>query len=1089
MSKKSVEQIYIKLTPEEHILQRPDTYVGATVLQEKSMWCTTSIDPTNIKITKQNITYTPALLKLFDEILTNASDHVQRDQGVKTIKVNIDDDWNINVWNDGTGIPVVKHKEHNLYVPELIFGHLHTGSNYDDTEERYGAGRNGLGSKLVSLFSDKFIIETADKKKIYYQELTNNNKDKSKPIVKRSTKSFTSITYKADFTRLPLGDKTNSDNLKRLCLKRTIDIAAFNPNVKVYFNDTLINIKKIDDWCKLHLHTGSELFTEKINDNWTVGLAQTTTDKFEHCSIVNGNTTWQGGTHVDYIIKQVYSNLITLLTKGKNGLKIKPNDIKSKFHLFLICKIANPVFDTQTKENLTLKINDTALLSDAIFKKLIKSDIIQSILDWIELKEQAALRKVNSKSAGKILRVNKLIDAHKAGTTSGYKASLCIAEGDSAKGTIVSGLSVVGRDYWGVFPIKGRPLNVRNVPVSKIINNEEISNIIKIIGLVPGKKYTSLKELRYGKIVFFTDADTFGTSIKGLLINFIHKLWPELLELGFCYEFITPIVKAKKGKRVIDYYDLDKYNQDNLSGKLQGFKTKYYKGLGTISSTEIKEMFKNIDKHLIKFNYVQDRDSDTIDMLFNTKRASERKDWLNINQNFEHIPDKTNGLNEVSDFIDTEFIQFSHYDNEISIPELIDGFKPSQRKIMYGAFKRGLKTNVDGEIKVAQFGSYVAEQTHFAHGEANMYGTIVGMAQDFVGANNIPLLMPSGNFGSRANPAASASPRYIFTYMNNVTPYIFRKEDESILVDKFEDDHKIEPEYYLPIIPTVLVNGANGIGTGWSTDIPKYNAKSLIKIIRKKLANPDIKYKISPAYNGWNGDIVWDKEANRFITKGVYTLSKDKKQILITELPINMATEKYITLIDKLIDTKVLKKIVDNSTDTDINITVTVGEKINYSDLYKQLKLTTTLSLNNLHTFVNGKIKQWDNIEHLLDTWFDIRLEKYKERKIEHIKVENIRYNKYFNIVCFLNAVMQNKVIINKRSKSDIIKDLEHYEFDKIDDSYNYLLNIPIYHFSKEKYNEYKALAKEIKTNLEEYKKLSANELWDRELVELYNLL
>lgn len=1083
MAKKTIEDIYQKLTQEEHVLKRPDTYVGSTLIQDKAVW--TISDPNNINdfsIEKKNIKYTPAFLKLFDEILTNASDHVQRGGGVKNIKVNITKDWNISVWNDGTGIPIQIHKEHNIYVPELIFGHLLTGSNYDDTEERYGAGRNGLGSKLVSIFSSKFVIDCADGKKAYYQEFLDNLSIKTKPVIKTTTKSYTNITYTPDFTRLPIED--TSDNLLSMCIKRVIDIAVYNPTIKVYFNDKLININNIKDWCNLHISKDSELFYEEINDKWAIGLTQSNTDNFEQCSIVNGNTTWSGGTHVDFIMNQIVKRLTEELTKGKKGIKIKPIDIKNKFHLFLVCKIANPTFDSQTKENLTIKIKDKVELSDKLYKQLLKSEIIQSILEWVQMREQAALNKLNTKSAGKTIRVDKLVDAHQAGTVNGYKCALCIAEGDSARGTVLTGLSEVGRDYWGVFPIKGRPLNVRDVAVSKIINNDEISNIIKIIGLVPGKTYKDIKELRYGKIVFFTDADHFGISIKGLLINFIHKMWPELLSLGFCYEFITPIVKATKGKVLKEYYDIEKYKRDVELEKLNGFHIKYYKGLGTITAPEIKDMFKNIDKHLIQFKYEEKRDSDKIDMVFNSKRANERKEWM-TNYKGEILPDKFGKHNKIGEFIDTEFIQFSNYDNVISIPNMIDGLKPSQRKIMFGAFKRNLKD----EIKVAQFGGYIAEHTHYAHGENNLFGTIISMAQNFVCANNIPLFIAKGNFGNRRDPKSAASPRYIYTYLNPIVSLIFRKEDERILNYLYEDTDQIEPEYYLPIIPMLLVNGTSGIGTGWSTDIPKYNPLSLIQVIRKKLTKPDIRYAINPSYVGWNGDLDWNDDKNTYISKGIYTLSKNKKQVHITELPIDVSTDKYISILDKLCDDKKIKKYTDNSTDITIHITIDLIDNTKLSDLESILKLTNNISINNMNTFLDNKIVKWNSAEELLNTWFDIRLKYYEIRKTKWLKVLELQYKKYINILCFIKAVISNELIINNRKKSDIINDLTEMEFEMYNDSYDYLLNIPIYHLSKDKYDEYKQSAKNLKNDIQEYKQKTPSEIWDDELVELEKTL
>lgn len=1082
MAKISIEEEYKLLSQEEQILLRPDTTVGSIIEQEKNMWAVVNTtDLTNIQIRKQTLKYIPAFLKLFDEILTNASDHVQRGGGVKNIKVNITPEWQISVWNDGKGIPVTMHKEHNIWLPEMLLGRLNSGSNYNDKDERYGAGRNGLGSGLVSLFSSKFIIDCADGKNTYYQEISNNAKIRQAPIVKTSSKSYTSVTYITDFNRMPI--KGYEEATLKLCIKRVVDIAVYNPNVKVYFNNILININSVKDWCQMHLSENTELFTEIINDKWSVGLAKSNNDIFENCSIVNGNTTWVGGTHVDSIMNNIIKRLIEDLTKGNKGIKIKPADIKNSFHLFLVTRIANPIFDSQTKENLSIKIEDKVDISDKLYKALMKSEIIQSILEWVQMKEQMELNKMNKKVGGKTIRIEKLKDAHKAGTVDAYKCACLICEGDSASQTAIRGLSVVGRDYYGVFPLKGKPLNVRDSQILRITQNEELANIFQIIGLVPGKHYKNLAELRYGKIVFFTDSDIDGYSIKGLLINMIHKLWPELLELGFCYEFITPIIISKKGKDKKEYYDLNKYKEDKDAGKLQGWYSKYYKGLGTINAEEIKEMFSNLNKHLIRFNYDSIRDNDNIDKIFNKNRVQDRRDWL-LTYKGEIVPTKYNKPNEISDFFDTEFIQFSNGDNIRSIPQLIDGLKPSQRKILYAAFKK-LSINKREEMKVAQFGAYTAECSHYAHGEANLSGTIVNMAQDFIGTNNINIFMPSGEFGSRNNPNGAASPRYIFTYLNTLTKKIFRDEDNQILNYLDEEGYTIEPETYYPIIPLVLLNGATGIGTGWSTDIPKYSPDALIEVIKRKIKKPELKYKINPWYKDFLGDIDFNEEKNIYISKGIF--ERTKKGIIIKELPIEVWTDKYVSFLDKLCDDKVIKDYIDNSTDINIKIEIIFYPDTKWNDeqIESKLKLTSNISMNNMHTFFDNKIIKWNTAEELFNSWFNIRLEKYKIRKQKHTEYLTQQLNKQLYIYAFIEMIIKGDLIINKKTKDQIVKQLIDMEFEKYDDSYDYLLNVPVYWFSKEKLDSIKEDITNKKHNLKEYKSLEPGDIWTNELEEL----
>jgi DNA topoisomerase-2 len=559
-----------------------------------------------------------------------------------------------------------------------------------------------------------------------------------------------------------------------------------------------------------------------------------------------------------------------------------------------------------------------------------------------------------------------------------------------------------------------------------------------------------------------------GYHIKGLL-------------MGFCYEFITPIIVAKKGKDKKEYYDLNQYNKDKEANKLDGYNIKYYKGLGTILPDDMKLMFKDINKHLIKFNYDKERDNDTIDKIFNNKRANERKDWL-LDYKSDIVPNKFGKPNEISNFIDTEFVQFSNADNMRSIPQLMDGLKPSQRKILYAAFKRNLKD----EMKVAQFGAYVAEVTHYASGESNLSGTIVNMSQDFVGTNNINLFMPKGQFGSRQNPGASASPRYIFTHLNPITRKIYRQEDDEILNYLYEDEDQIEPNYYLPIIPMILVNGSDGIGTGWSTNIPKYSPDAIIQVIKKKLDKPEIKYKINPWYNKFIGDMDFNDEKGSYITYGSYT--KTKKGVIINELPIDCWTEKYISTLNKLCDDKVIKNYIDNSTDIKVNIEIIFNNDDKWKDeqIHQKLKLTSNINLSNMHTFVDNKMTKWSSAEDMLNDWFNLRLAYYSIRKEKRTIFLSKQYKKQQAIYQFIEQVINENIIINRKTKIQITKQLEDAGFPLFENTYDYLMNIQVYWFSKEKLDNIKEELDKKKEELKLYKSLEPKDIWKAELDELH---
>jgi DNA topoisomerase-2 len=599
MTKKlKVEEIYEKLSQREHVLRRPDTYVGSISAVEEKMYVADPDTLPNPTIQKELVKYSPAFIKIFDEIITNASDHYIRSGKVKYIKVTVEADC-ITVENDGPGIPIEMHKKENMWVPELIFFNLLAGSNFDDTEQRFVGGRNGLGSKLTCIFSKKFIVETADGKKKYrqivndnlYHNISDNDfkpyfDQHSAPKITPCDKTYTKITFYPDFERF--GMSGFDKDLIKILLKRTLDIAVYCPKAKVYFNGEVLPIKTMKDYMEMHLPEGSELFYEKLDNDWEVGIAKTQSESFEQVSIVNGITTYRGGTHVNYISLETSKDLAEMLTKGNKKMKVTWVDVKNKLFLFLICKIPNPTFDTQTKENLTNYINrdihNGCKLSESVLKKIMKSEIIQSILDYIELKEQQELNRLQKSLAS--VKVEKLIDAK------GKDRSECILgifEGDAA----LKGVRKVREpNKFGAFPLKGKFLNVSELNASTVIKNEEVKNLISAIGIQLGSKINQ-DSLRYGKIYIYSDADTDGDSIASLLINFFYKYWPELFDQGRIYKVLTPLLVAIKGKEKKYFYTEEDYHEWESTVNIKQWLVEYKKGLGALEDDEYELIINN----------------------------------------------------------------------------------------------------------------------------------------------------------------------------------------------------------------------------------------------------------------------------------------------------------------------------------------------------------------------------------------------------------------------------------------------------------------------------------------------------------------
>nr|NVI79310.1 topoisomerase 2 [Cucujiformia] len=450
----------------------------------------------------------------------NAADNKQRDPKMDCIKIDINAESNtISVYNNGKGIPVVTHKEEKMFVPTMIFGHLLTSSNYNDEEAKVTGGRNGYGAKLCNIFSTKFVVETASKefKKHFKQTWGSNMTKASEPKIKDfSGEEFTKITFCPDLEKFKMTELDN--NTVGLLSRRAFDVAASARGVKVFLNGSRIPVKNFKDYIELYVKEKEDnqgnplkIIYDQVDVRWEVGL--TISDKgFQQMSFVNSIATTKGGKHVDYVADMITKQLIEILKKkNKAGVAIKPFQVKNHMWLFINCLIVNPTFDSQTKENMTLQqknFGSKCNLSEKFITQVTKSGIIEQVLSWAKFKAENDLaKKTSGKKQTKLKGIPKLEDANEAGTRNGYKCTLILTEGDSAKSLAVSGLGVIGRDHYGVFPLRGKLLNVREATHKQILENAEINHLIKILGLQYKKKYDSdeaMRTLRYGKVMIMT---------------------------------------------------------------------------------------------------------------------------------------------------------------------------------------------------------------------------------------------------------------------------------------------------------------------------------------------------------------------------------------------------------------------------------------------------------------------------------------------------------------------------------------------------------------------------------------------------------
>ena len=913
---KTVEEIYRKMTQLEHVIARPDTYVGSVQMQSEKMWVWS--EETEMMVNRQ-INFVPGLYKIFDEILVNASDNKIRDpKGMDQLKVDIDvESCCIKILNTGRGLPIEIHKEHKIYIPEMVFGHLLTSDNYNDNEKKVTGGRNGYGAKLANIFSNKFVVSTADSSRgLKYRQVFEKNMSsvRDPKIDKYSGDDYTEVTFYPDMSKF--GMSGLDSDIVSLMHKRVYDIAgAIGSSCKIYLNGKRLNVKGFKDYCELYLKGfGLEnpvpRVHEKIGDRWEIVISLSDPKEgcgqFQQVSFVNSICTTKGGTHVNHVVDKFVPKLLEKVeSKNRGGMKPQPFHIKNHMWVFINCLIENPSFDSQTKETLTTKpgqFGSECAVTDGCVGKVLKLGIVEQVVNWIKSKQDQNINKLVKSGGGnvsRILGIPKLEDANDAGTRNGDKCTLILTEGDSAKALAVAGLGVVGRDRFGVFPLRGKLLNVRDATYSQTVENKEVQALMKIVGIDPSKQYDSAKNLRYGSVMLMTDQDHDGSHIKGLLINMMHHWWPSLCKMGgFLKEFVTPIVKVTPpgGGPVLEFFTMTEYEawKSRDGNEAKGWKTKYYKGLGTSTAKEAREYFSNVEKHRIAFKWQNDNDGECIDMAFNKKRADDRKEWINGYEDGVCVDHRVKTLS-YSDFINKELVQFSKYDVMRSIPSVVDGLKPGQRKVLFCAFKRNLKS----DIKVAQFIGYVSEQSAYHHGEQSLESTIVGMAQDFVGSNNLNLLYPSGQFGTRLQGGKdAASGRYIYTRLCGITRKIFSLHDDALLATQTEEGQKIEPKWYCPVIPMVLVNGAEGIGTGWSTNVPCFSIRDIIDNLRNLLRGRGLRDMV-PAYRGFTGGVDPNGKGGFEFTGRISVLPDGR--IEISELPVKTWTQNYKEFLQEML--------------------------------------------------------------------------------------------------------------------------------------------------------------------------------------------
>jgi DNA topoisomerase-2 len=1062
-----------KLTHIEHILKRPDSYVGPVEQGTEPYWI---LDGSTF--TKKNLKYSPALLKIFDEILVNAIDRNSlHPKHVSSISVAIDKDvGSVTIENNGPlgGIGVRMHEKEGLWNPELVFGHLLTSTNYDDSQKRIVGGRNGYGAKLANIYSTDFsvIIKDHETKQTYTQKWSKNMTVCDPPKIKKHSgaTSSVSITFTPEWKRF--GMSKMDDTIYNIFQKRVWDAnICTTQNCKVKFNGDILPKQNFEAYAKMH--EGVQEVASVTGDRWSVCIGPSE-NGLEQVSFVNGICTMKGGTHVDHVANHIANGIIDDMAKK---IKLKPQQVKNAFTIFVKATLENPTFSSQVKSECTSKAPDFGSKFEPpknFVKNVLKTGIADELTALSKFKEMKELKKTDGARKSKITGIPKLDDANKAGTAQSGKCTLIVTEGDSAKTLAVAGLSVVGRDHYGVFPLRGKCKNVRDSSVAQLTSNQEFNDLKKILGLQQGKEYTSVSELRYGRLMIMTDADNDGSHIKGLILNMIHYFWPSLLKLNFVVSMVTPIIKAAKGSDTKSFYTDSAFRTWYGAGKA-GWRIKYYKGLGTSTSAEAREYFKKIQDLTVKFD-MDTMTDDSIVLAFDKKKADARKSWLLESTAKDadqlEVPYGDVKQLDITDFVHKDLVNFSLADLKRSIAHVADGLKPSQRKVMYSCFQKNLRD----EMKVAQLAAYVAEKSAYHHGEVSLAETIVKLANDYTGSNNINLLEPCGQFGTRLMGGKDASQtRYIFTKLTKEARKLFDPKDDAILNYLDDDGRSIEPDFYMPTLPMVLVNGTEGIGTGFSCYVPPFNPDDIKENIKRMLGGEEL-VPMKPWFRGFKGKVFRD-EGGLWVTEGVWRDTGSR--LKVTELPPGRWTQDYKEYLDTLVEKKMITSYTNNSTTEDVDF-----EIFGYSgkELLKDLKMRKTFHTSNMHLFHPTRgIHKYESPEEILKDFVELRLEHYKKRKAHLIDVLEKRAEMCGHKSKFVTMVIEEKLVVFKRKKQELEKEMSE-TFPKIDGSWDYLLNTKTIEYTEERVKALMDEAKQANVELERMLKTSHVTMWKTDI-------
>lgn len=1090
---------YKHLTEHARVLKTPDIYIGSSVRAQREVL---SFHDGNIQ--KITTDMAEGLEHLFIEVIGNAADNIKRsrENGIDPEKIIVNiNPLGIQVTNFGRHIPIELTKElgdREVYIPELIFGNMGTSSNYDNTKEKTFIGKNGVGAKTANIFSKRFSVKVHDptKKVIYTQTWENNMLTKHNPTITpepRIAKGMVQIQYFPDFKRFQAKCFTHEDFgiFGALCA-----MVSFTCNIPVKFIMTFakdkvethtFHYKSIKDYSNaLFDSKTNKLFHEE--DNYSLCIADTPFEA-RHISFVNGMYTKYGGVHLD----AVFACALNIYKEQDLGVRLTKNDIMNHISVIISCHVGKATFDAQTKGRLRSPAF-TVNIPPQKLGKIKKWDIYKEISKSINKKQIAKLKKATDGkfTKSRILDPN-IIDANFAGKKSD-QCVLLLTEGRSAAqyaekfiSFFKVGKKFVGRDTFGIVPLKGVPLNTLNAKFQRLLNNKEFANIKRFMGLKDDVDYNIVnnrRKLRYQQIWLMVDADNDGKHIAGLLLLFFMQRFPGLVQSGCISLFRTPIVRCKKGRQEVKFFTEGAFNAWEKENNPKGWDYKYYKGLASSKNADIRDDFKN--PRVIRF--IPDENTlVTLEKVFHKDNAAERKKWLaDFVEDYVKAKEIENTpMIKISDFIDYEMIGHSMAANIRCIPQ-IDGFKEALRKVFYCS-RKDFFTAKKKEIKVEQAGAIACNKCKYKYGPNSLYEAIASSSMNFIGANNEPLFEPEGIIGTRDTGRNESAARYVSISESWWTSRLYKKEDEKVMKYAVEEGDQIEFRCYYPILPSILFNITSGIGTAYSTDIPSFFSLQIAEwyLARMELEQYDEAKlpELVPWFRGHTGVIRRRKDGKGFISEGRYQVLANG-DIRIDELPVRLWDKKYReTFLIPAEENGLITEYADNTGDEKIEFTLRGWKRETEVNL-KTLKLIKSFSFTNIviMEYVGDVLvpRPFRSVNELCEYYYRIRYKKYVERKnviLTEMKNTILQWSERYK---YIKLVIDGKLRVMKTPKQEVIDQMKAFDFK----SFDHIKKVTTYMLTLEELNR---LAEQIKKMKEDFNKLlhtTPKEIWRSEINE-----